>query len=407
MPRKPMVSKQTTALLRELSVGAVMKIFPHKAVQNSLDAAGTNTVRRRLLPMFVVFYLVILMAFYSDVSVRENLRILLESLRRKFGMGAVKIAVGSAISKARRKLGSAPFAHLFEVFAKPIGSSEVKGCYWKDLRLVAVDGTSVELQDTESNRTHFGIHKNQHGDVGYPQLKLVMLSECGTHMPFGLSYGKANDYEGKLFDSLISKLDSEMLLLADRHYYSFMRWKACCEAGCQLLWRVKTGIKLTAVKTFDDGSYLAEIKPSIQLRKKGLAAAEEYLTVRVVDYKVQFEDGSEGEPIRLFTTLFDPSYAPAEELACLYAERWSVESGFDEIKTDLRGKDRILRSQLPELVEQELYGFFLAYIVVRRVMLDAARKADIAPVELSFVHTVRVIKRKLSFFPLSQNEKDV
>lgn len=401
MPRKSMVSRSTTMFLRELSVGAVMKIFPQKAVAMSLDTTGTNTVRRRLLPRFVVFYLVILMAFYSEVSVRENLRILLESLRRKFGMGTVKIAVDSAISKARRKLGAAPFAHLFEAFAKPMGSPEVKGCFWKDLRLVAVDGTSVELQNTESNRLRFGIHRNQHGDVGYPQLKLVMLSECGTRMPFGLSYGRSNDYEGKLFDSLIGKLDSKMLLLADRHYYTFLRWNECIKTGCQLLWRIKTGLNITPVKTLDDGSYLAEIKPSDKLVRAGMASAGDILTVRVIDYKVQFEDSSEGEPIRLFTTLFDAANAPAEELARLYAERWSIESGFDEIKTDLRGKDRILRSQLPELVEQELYGFFLAYIVVRTVMLDAARKADIAPVELSFVHAVRVIKRKLAFFPLT------
>lgn len=403
MSRKPMVNTKASELLKELSLGAVMEFYPREIVEKSLDVTGTNSVRRRILPMFVVVYLVVLMAFYSEVSVRENLRILLESLRRRFGLGVVKIAVGSAISKARRKLGIAPFAHLFEACARPFGSPEIEGCYWRGFRLVAVDGSSVDLQNTEENRKRFGMHKNQYGEVGYPQLKLVALTECGTHASFGLSYGRGNDSEGALFDPLIDKLEANMLLLADRYYYSFTRWKACCKRECALVWRIKRNIKLKTIEVFDDGSYLARIKPSDKLIKKGLCSAKERLTVRVIEYEVQFEDGSHSESVRLITTLTDPETAPAEELARLYAERWNVETGFDEIKTHLRGKDKVLRSQLPELVVQELYGFFLTHFVVRKVMMDAACKAGIAPVEISFVHTVRVIKRKLSFPPSAQN----
>lgn len=399
MPRSLMKHPEMSVLLKELSVGAVMNCYPRDEVEKVLDETGCQSLRLRILPRFVVVYLVIIMALYSEASIRENLRVLLESLRRKFGVGTVKIAVGSAITKTRKKLGVTAFARLFDLFAKPLADPGLKGCYWRGWRLVAADGSSVDLQNSQKNREHFGIHRNQHGEVGYPQLKLVALTECGTHAPFGLSYGGVHDGEGKLFDKLIDKLTAEMLFLADRRYYSFIRFQACQSRGCALLWRIRKTINLKPIKVFADGSYHAVITPSRELVKAGLCIGKERITVRVIEYQATFEDGSRSETIRLITSLTDPKTAPADELAKLYAERWRIETGFGEIKTYLRGKNKLLRSQLPELVKQELYGFFLAYFVVRKVMADAARKSGIAPVELSFVHTVRVIKRKLSFPP--------
>ena len=121
--------------------------------------------------------------------------------------------------------------------------------------------------------------------------------------------------------------------------------------------------------------------------------------VRVLEYETLLEGGSRGERVRLSTTILEPGEAPAQDLARLYAERWSIETGYDELKTHLRGPGRVLRSQLPELVEQELIGFMLAYYVVRTVMLEAAQRSGLPPGDLSFTHTVRVIRRKLAFPP--------
>jgi hypothetical protein len=399
MPRKPMAGSRIGEMMRNLSLAAVMETIPQNAVNQALRETGTESQRQRLLPAPLVVYLVILLAFFADVSVRENLRILLEALRRRFDLGPFKPAVGSAITKARRRLGSGPFAQLFRQVAQPLGEVGLPGCYWRGFRVVAADGTSAEVQNTPENRKRYGIHVNQHGEAGYPALKAVVLMECGTRAPLAAATGGEHDGEGVLFERLRDRLDKGMLLLLDRYYFSFERFKVCAECAGALVWRVRNNITLSPIRTFADGSFLAEIRPSTRLTRSGRSAKEERQIVRVVEYEPLFEDGTTGERTRLVTTLLDPEQAPAEELARLYPERWNEETGYDELKTHLKGPGRVLRSQLPELVEQEFFGFLLAYYVVRATMVQAAKMNNVAPNELSFVHAVRVIKRKLAFPP--------
>ena len=100
----------------------------------------------------------------------------------------------------------------------------------------------------------------------------------------------------------------------------------------------------------------------------------------------------------MITTSLDPEKAPAHELAALYHERWEIETALDELKTHLRGPRLVLRSKTPDLVRQEFYGVMLAHFAIRGLMHDAALKADEDPDRLSFVHAVRVIRRKLTSF---------
>ena len=119
--------------------------------------------------------------------------------------------------------------------------------------------------------------------------------------------------------------------------------------------------------------------------------------MRVIEYRL---DGVAGaEPIyRLVTSILDPQQAPAQELAALYHERWEIETAFDELKTHLRGAKIVLRSKTPDLVRQEFYGLLMAHFAVRALMHEAALKAGEDPDRLSFLHAVRVVRRKLSAF---------
>jgi len=304
-----------------------------------------------------------------------------------------------AISKARQRLGAVSLAHLFDALAKPVAAQETPGAFFQKFRVVATDGTTVDIQDTKANRERFGIHANQHGNAGYPQVKAVVMVECGTRVPLGCAYGGGNEYEPGLFDKLQPRLEKDMLLLADRMYYDFARWKACAERAGALLWRVKSSLNLKPISVLEDGSYLAEVRPSNTLIRTGRSEKGDSLVVRVMEYHPVFADGTEGERVRLATTLLDAKKAPAGELCRLFAMRWESETGFDELKTHLRGADRVLRSPLPDLVEQELYGFLLAYAVVRLTMTESARLERCPPRDLSFIHAVRVIRRRISFPP--------
>jgi hypothetical protein len=397
-----MSAPHISEMVKQLSLASIMRMIPLRKVREALKVTGTASVRNRLLPAPMVVYLVLMLALYADVSVRENMVILLEHLRSMFGGENVKRPADSAVSKARRRLGAKPFRWLFEQVARPLGDAKLAGCFWRGFRVVAADGTTADVQDTAENRERFGLHHNQHGLVGYPQMKAVVLMECGTRAPLACSIGRNNSYEPALFDNIAPVLDKDMLMLGDRAYYDFLRWKTCAERAGALLWRVTSPLILKPIRTFPDGSYLARIRPSSKLTRKGLCRKDESLIVRVVEYRPLFEDGAEGEPVRLITTLLDPAQAPAEELAQLYTERWSEETGFAEIKTYLRGPKRILRSQLPDLVEQEWYGFLLAYYVVRATIVEAARREGAPPRSFSFVRAVQIIKRHISFPPSNE-----
>ena len=119
--------------------------------------------------------------------------------------------------------------------------------------------------------------------------------------------------------------------------------------------------------------------------------------MRVVEY--QLEGVADAEPLyRLITTILDPAQAPAADLAALYHERWEVEGALAELKTHLRGAQVVLRSKTPDLVRQEFWGLLLAHFAVRGLMHEAALRADEDPDRLSFLHAVRVVRRKLPLF---------
>lgn len=114
--------------------------------------------------------------------------------------------------------------------------------------------------------------------------------------------------------------------------------------------------------------------------------------VRVIDYCLREEDN---KTYRLLTTMLDPEEAPAHELAALYHERWEIETAYDEVKTHLLGPDAMLRSKTPGLVQQEVEGLMLAYYAVRTLLYQAACKVAEDTDRLSFVHAVRVIRRRI------------
>ena len=159
-------------------------------------------------------------------------------------------------------------------------------------------------------------------------------------------------------------------------------------------WRIIKNRKLPVLQRFKDGSYLSQISPAPATLKKMGGKTAPAITVRVIDYHLPGVDNAESV-YRLITTLLDSGQYPADELAALYHERWSIETTFAEIKTTLKGADVVLRSKTPELVRQEFWGLLLAHHVVRKLMLEAALSRQRTPDELSFKHSLSIIRRKL------------
>ena len=374
-----------------ISLGVLNKMVPRSAVDKALEAAGRASVRQRSLPAHVVVYYVIALSLYMRSSYREVLRCLLEGLQWLSDPSAVPRVVGkSGISQARKRLGSEPMRLLHDAVVRPVGQSSEPGCGYRHWHLVSIDGSCLDVADERDNADTFGRPGASRGSSAYPQIRFVSLVENGTHVLFGSRVGAYTTGEQGLAHEVVEALSTGMLCLGDRNFFSYSLWKRAQETGADLLWRVKKSLRLPCERTLTDGSYLSRIYPTSKDRRRQRRG----LRVRVVEYRLQGALGAD-TPYRLLTTVLDDRRAPAPDLAALYHERWEIETALDELKTHLRGARIVLRSKTPELVRQEFWGLMLAHFAVRALMHEAALRIGEDPDRLSYVHAVRVARRKI------------
>jgi hypothetical protein len=377
-----------------VSLGVIAKTFPLERVRSVLAATGRTSERERDLPAHVVVYYTIALALYMQSSYREVLRCLLEGLQWLMDPAVpLRVAGNSGISQARTRLGWEPLRQLHDELVKPIAVAATRGAWYRHWRLVSLDGSTMDVADERGNDEVFGRPGASRGSSAYPQFRFVSLVESGTHVLFGTRMGPYASSEHTLAKDVLGALDGAMLCLADRAFFGFEMWQRALATQAQLLWRSRNNMRLPCEQRLVDGSYLSRIYPSERDRRQ----QSNSIRVRVIEYRLQGVSGA--EPIyRLVTSILDAQPAPAEELAALYHERWEIETALDELKTHLRGARIVLRSKTAELVCQEFYGLLMAHFAVRALMHEAALKADLDPDRLSFLHAVRVVRRKLPAF---------
>ncbi len=377
-----------------VSLGVIAKTFPLAKILSILKAMEKSSVRQRDLPAHVVVYYVIALALYMQSSYREVLRCLLEGIQwLRDPTATIKVAGKSGISQARTRVGWEPFRQLHDEVVKPIAVPATKGAWYREWRLVSLDGSTLDVADEKVNEGAFGRPGASRGRSAYPQIRFVSLVENGTHVLFGSQMGAYATGEITLAKTVLPSLCKGMLCLADRQFFGYQLWKQARSTGADLLWRVKKNMRLTCEKRLPDGSYLSRIYPS----ERDWRHKTNGIVVRVIDYQLEGVEGA--EPIyRLVTSILDHEKAPSQELAALYHERWEIETALDELKTHLRGARIVLRSKTPDLVRQEFYGLLMAHFAIRGLMHEAALKAKEDPDRLSFLHAVRVVRRKLPVF---------
>ena len=368
-----------------MSLGVLTKAFPRARIDAVLAATKTASRRQRELPAHVVVYYVIALTLYMQVSYREVLRCLLEGLEWMAGPArALKVTGRSGISQARTRLGWRPLQQLYDELVGPIAGPATQGAWYRGWRLMSLDGSTLDVPDTAANAQAFGRPGASRGKAAYPQLRFVSLVENGTHVLVGSRLGRYRDGETTLARQVVGTLAAEMLCLADRLFFAYPLWQQARATGADLLWRVKKHLRLPCRQRLADGSYLSVVYPSARDRRHDTAGVTEYTL-----------PGDAEDLYRVVTSILDPAQAPAGELAALYHERWEIETALDELKTHLRGATIVLRSKTPDLVRQEFYGLLLAHFAIRGLMREAAVTVGIDPDRLSFVHAVRVIRRKL------------
>jgi len=330
-----------------------------------------------------------------QASYREVLRCLMEGAQWLADAEVdFNVASKSSISQARTRLGWEAVRLLHDEVVRPIATEATPGAFFRQWRLVSIDGSCLDIPDELANHEAFGKQETPRGECAFPQIRFVSLVENGTHVLFGSRMAPYGISEGTLAEEVLPLLKHGMLCLADRGFYSFPLWTLARETGADLLWRLRTDLILPREKELPDGSFLSTFFESAKHRKE----KRNGILVRVVEYTL--EGTKDAEPLyRLATTVLDPAMAEAKELAALYHERWEIESAFDELKTHLRGRQITLRSKTPDLVRQEFYGLVMAHFAIRGLMHEAALKGGVDPDRLSFMHAVRVVRRKMTRFP--------
>lgn len=394
-----------------ISLGVLAGSVPRDAVDEAVLACGKQAKRSDgKLPPHVMVYFVMALALFADEDYEEVLTRLVEPLQR-WGCWDEEweIPGSSGITQARQRLGYEPVKELFEAVAVPVAEALTRGAWVAGRRVVSMDGAEWDAPDSDENAAAFGYTGGR--GSGFPKVRMLTLVESGSHAPIGAQLGPARGKgrgEQSMARRLYPLLEPDMLLLADRQFYSFTDWCAAADTGADLLWRVGESLVLPVAAMLADGSYLSVVfatRVRAAERERVLAAVRagqdvpdpaRARLVRVVEYQIP-DRGQDGEPevICLLTTITDPREAPAEVLAQTYHERWEHETGNGQLKTALRGPGRVLRSHSPEMVLQEIYGYLLTQYAVCALICRAATEADVDPDRVKFLRTVRVVRRRI------------
>ena len=391
MPRAGWVKPQDDQRLSDhVALGVLTQTFPPALVDAVLAETGRIEQRSRLLPSRLVVYYVLGLALFAESSYEEVMRNLVEGLAWQSGWRQQwSMPSKSAIFQARQRLGVEPLEALFDRGCVPLASEHTPGAFYRGWRLVAIDGTTLDVPDTADNDATFGRPGASRGSSAFPQARLVGFAECGTHAITGAAIGPYADSEQALTRGLLDHLGPGMLCLGDRGFAGHPLFAAAAATGADLLWRARSNAKLPVLERHEDGSLRSEIVGTDDKH-----AGANVTPVRVIEYTVTDPGRPDtAERYRLITTILDPEAAPADELAALYAERWEIETALDELKTHQRGPRMVLRSKTPDGVRQEIYGHLCTHYAIRALMSTAADDVELDPDRISFTRTLRAARR--------------
>jgi hypothetical protein len=391
-------------MCQQAKLEIVEQIYPQQIIFEQLDQHHGWEERERKLNMVVIFYLLLCAALWTRLAYQHVLEQLARPLHvQGLPLSALRVC-RSAISYRREQLGSALLQGVFARCCRPICTPETIGAFRFGKRLMALDGTLQDVPDTQANAAAFARPSNQYGVGPFPQVRLLILNECGSHATIDAVISSRSEVEKTLASHLLPKLSSDMFLLHDAQFTGPRFWRAIRARGAHVMGPVPEHHLKSSLRQLSDGSYLAAYQPSAAERCEGVKP----FLVRVIAYRIT--DPRLGEPdkiYRLATTWLNPHTAPARELIDCYHERWEVEVVLDEIKTHQRLQQPVLRSRTPSGVHQEIYAILLAHYAVRVLMHQAACQAGVDPDRLSFTDAVFVIcetTRELALVEPDQQE---
>lgn len=381
---------------------AIETVIPPEVIEQMIGHTAAKEERARKLPSSLVVCLVIAMSLWSNDSMTTVVKNLVNGLSRQWTrIGKYwRVPNSGSISEARQRVGCRVMSQLFGRIARPLATPATPGAFLGGLRVMAVDGTVLDVPDSVSNARVFGYPGVRHRTrAAFPKVRIVMLIEAGTHLIVDALICPYRIGERARAKKLLRSVTQGMLLMWDRGLHSYAMVQATLATGCDYLGRVPANVKFSVEQVLDDGSYRSWIYPDSKSKKKGSTK----ICVRVIEYSIATDSGQ--QTYRLITSLLDIALFPALLLATEYHQRWEIENTIDELKTHLNGRKTPIRSLKPREVIQEIYGWLLADYAVRCLIFTAAIQAGISPLRLGFTGTIKVLRRAVGDFQDIQPEQ--
>lgn len=360
-------------------------------IDEALQQTKTVSVRRRRLPAERMVWLVIGLALFRN----EPIWHIVQQLDLADGP-ALTTPVPSAAVAGRERLGEAPMAWLFRQLANSWGNQNLpEQDRFHGLRSYAVDGVVWSIPDTPANAAKFAHPHGGGGSGAWPQLRAVCLMDTYSHLIRGASFGDFLTGELSLAKPLMQEVPDNSLTIFDRAYFSaafLLDWQ---QSGEQRHWlmRAKTPLRHEVVHEFSPDDCLVRL-PVSQRARQLHPELPTHWQARLIKCMIG------GHPRQFLTSLCDAQRFPARDIAAHYMQRWEIELGFREIKQGMLKSTPVLRSKLPELVRQEVWGMLIAYNLLRHEMAQMADELRIAPQRLSFQWLALAITTALYHWPL-------
>jgi hypothetical protein len=303
-----------------------------------------------------------------------------------------------AFVKARARMPLEYWIALVMLLADRFAREHKNLIRWKRFRLLAMDGTLINLPRWQPLRDYYGTARSGKGGT-IPQARMVMLQFPLTRIPYRFAMGPKSRAEKTMAATLLEHLQPNDLLLIDRGFWSYGLFAQIQQRGAFFATRKIEQVHLKVVRQLGPKDTLVRLVPTDKRWKK--QGWPESLELRRIDYQIRGF-----RPSALITNVTNPKLISRQEWIgmasheagqvldhSVYHRRWEIETTFRELKVT-QGMSN-LRGRTPGSINYEIAGHLLLYLMVRWLMVEAAEEHGLDPLRLSFAEALREIRAML------------
>ena len=299
----------------------------------------------------------------------------------------------SAYCQARKRF---PLDRLCRLRVAVAAAGETMAQRWYGLCPKVIDGTTTSAPDTPKNQRAYPQSRSQKPGCGFPLIRLVGVFSLATGVLLDYTKGNKHQHELRLLWKLLDQFKPGDLAVADRGFCSYVLLAVLLKLGVASLFRLhqrRPADLRRGQRLGKNDRLFTWLKPPQKPRwlpQSWWKRIAPELTVRVIRFRL-CNPGYRPESVTMVTTLLDPQKYPAGDIARLYARRWKIELWFRDIKTSM-GME-VLRCKSPQLLHKELEMFFIAYNLIRCLILQAGVCNDVEVDRMSFQGTVDSVRQ--------------